>query len=162
MTPDAAGKIPQPKKLELASQALKDIKKQVERVNASAEQARKEKDVGKLNCLNAQLTQMRALARVAQLASEALVDAGGKQDPATANTQFARVIIAGEKVQRMGREADICLGQLAFLLDGRTSVDYEPAKGLPSRDVTLRRPMATQAVAPPIVRPPAASAYYEP
>jgi hypothetical protein len=160
MTPDAASKIPDPKKLEIAGQRLKEIKKHVERVSGASDQARKEKDVGKLNCLNLQLTQMRALTKVATSANEALVDAVGRQDPATASTQFARVVIAAEKIQRMGGEADICLGQLAFLMDGRTSVDVDQPEGLPSRDVTQRSPTAAPFQAPPIVRPLAASQYY--
>lgn len=160
MTPDAAAKIPDGKKLDVAAQTLKDIKKHVERIGGRSEQARKEKDVGKLNCLNLQLTQMRALAKVAQLASEALADAAGKHDSATANSQFARVVIAAEKVQRMGAEADICLGQLAFLMDGRTSIDVDQPEGLPSQDVTQRKPMSAPQAAPPIVRPLAASRYY--
>lgn len=160
MTPDAAAKIPDGKKLDLAGKGLADIKKNVERVTGRSEQARKEKDVGKLNCLNVQLTQMRALARVAQLADEALVDAVGKGDSATASTQFARVVIAADKVQRMGAEADVCLGQLAYLMDGRTSVDVDQPEGLPSRDVTLRKPPDAPWVAPPIVRPMGASRFY--
>jgi hypothetical protein len=160
MTPDLAAKIPDGKKVDVAAQGLKDIKKNVERVTDRSEQARKEKDVGKLNCLNVQLTQMRALARVAQLADEALVDAVGKADSATANTQFARIVIAVEKVQRMGTEADICLGQLAFLMDGRTNVNVDQPPDLPSRDVTLRKPVDAPFEAPPIVRPKGASQYY--
>ncbi len=160
MTPDAAAKIPDGKKLDVAAQTLKDIKKNVDRVTDRSERARTEKDVGKLNCLNVQLTQMRALARVAQLANEALVDAAGKKDSATAGTQFARIVIAGEKVQRMGAEADICLGQLAFLMDGKTNVDVDQPQGLPSRDVTLRKPMDAPYESPPIVRPLGASRFY--
>jgi hypothetical protein len=160
MTPDAAAKIPDGKKVEIAAQSVKDIKKNVERVGGRSDQARKDKDVGKLNCLNLQLTQMRALAKVAQAANEALVDAVGKQDSATANTQFTRVVVAADKVQRMGGEAEVCLGQLAFLMDGRTSVDVDQPPDLPSRDVTLRKPMAAPFEAPPIVRPLSASRYY--
>ncbi len=160
MTPDAASKIPDGKKLDVAGKSLADIKKNVERVADRSERARKEKDVGKLNCLNVQLTQMRALARVAQLADEALLDAVGKGDSATASTQFARVVIAADKVQRMGVEADVCLGQLAYLMDGRTSVEADTPEGLPSQDVTLRKPVEAPWVAPPIVRPLGASKYY--
>lgn len=160
MTPDAAAKIPDGKKVEIAAQSIKDIKKNVERVGGRSDQARREKDVGKLNCLNLQLTQMRALARVAQSANEALVDAVGKQDSATASTHFTRVVVAAEKVQRMGGEAEVCLGQLAFLMDGRTSVDVDQPSDLPSRDVTLRKPMAAPFESPPIVRPLSASTYY--
>lgn len=162
MTPDAAARIPDPKKLELSEQKLKELKKHVERVTGQSEQARREKDVGKLNCLNVQLAQMRALQKVAQAAAEALVDAVGKADSAAASAHFARVVIAADKVQRMNSEAEVCLGQLAYLMDGRTSVDVDQPEGLPSRDVTLRRPMGAPEAAPPVARPRGASVFYEP
>lgn len=160
MTPDAAAQIPDAKKLELADQNVKAIRKAVDRVASRSDDARKERDVGKLNCLNAQLTQMRGLAKVATQANEALVDAIGKKDSATASTQFARVAIAADKVARMGTEADVCLGQLAFLMDGRTSVEIEQPEGLPGRDVTKREPPPKPLATPPVVRPIAASRYY--
>ena len=131
MTPDAAAQIPDARKLEIAEQSLKTIRKTSDRVAVRSDQARAERDIGKLNCLNAQLTQIKALARVAVQAHEALADAVSKKDSATANTQFARVAIVTEKVVRMGGEADICLGQMGFLLDGQTSVQIEQPEGLP-------------------------------
>ncbi|HVO21946.1 MAG TPA: hypothetical protein VMU15_22050 [Anaeromyxobacter sp.] len=160
MTPDAAAQIPDAKKQEMAEESLKAIRKTVDRVAGRAEEARLEKDVSRLNCLNAQLTQMKGLQKVATQAREALVDAVGKRDPATANTQFARVVIASDKVLRMGGEADVCLGQLAYLVDGRTSVQMEQPEGLPSQDVTIREPPPPAAVTPPVVRPPPASKHY--
>jgi len=160
MTPDSASQVPDAKKLEIADQNLKTIRKTVDRVAGRSDEARVERDIGKLNCLNAQLTQMKGLAKVATQANDALVDAIGKKDSATANTQFARVVIATDKVVRMGGEADICLGQLAYLVDGQTSVQVEQPEGLPGQDVTIREPSPPALVTPPVVRPVAASAYY--
>jgi hypothetical protein len=160
MTPDTAAQIPDPKKLELAEQSLKTIRKTVDRVAGRSDEARVERDVGKLNCLNAQLTQMKGLAKVATQANEALVVAVSKKDSATANTQFARVAIATDKVVRMGGEADICLGQLAYLVDGQTSVQVEQPEGLPGQDVTRRAPPPPPLSAPPVVRPMNASRFY--
>jgi len=160
MTPDAAAQIPDRKKLEVADQDLKTIRKTVDRVAGRAEAARAEKDVGKLNCLNAQLTQMKGLGKVATQANEALVDALGKKDSATANTQFARVVIATDKVVKSASEAEVCLGQLAFLVDGQTQVQVEQPPGLPGLDVTQRAPPPTTAATPPVVRPRPASQYY--
>ncbi|HYD40412.1 MAG TPA: hypothetical protein VEB43_06245 [Anaeromyxobacter sp.] len=160
MTPDAASQIPDAKKVQLAEESVETIRKTVDRVAGRSDEARRERDVGKLNCLNAQLTQMRGLAKVATQASEALVDAVGKKDAATANTQFARVVIAADKVTRMSGEADVCLGQLVFLMDGRTSVEVEQPQGLPGRDVTQRDPPPKPLATPPVVRPLAASRYY--
>jgi hypothetical protein len=160
MTPDAAAQIPDAKKLEMAEQGLKTIRKTVDRVAGRSDEARVERDVGKLNCLNAQLTQMKGLAKVATQADEALVDAVSKKDSATANTQFARVVIASDKVVRMGSEADICLGQLAYLVDGQTNVQVEQPEGLPGQDVTQRTPPPPALHTPPVVRPLNASKYY--
>ncbi len=160
MTPDAAAQVPDAKKLEIAEQSLRTIRKTVDRVAGRSDEARVEKDVGKLNCLNAQLTQMKGLAKVATQANDALVDAVAKKDSATANTQFARVAIATDKVVRMGGDADVCLGQLAYLVDGKTSVQVEQPEGLPGMDVTQRTPPPPPLVAPPVVRPVPASNYY--
>ncbi len=160
MTPDAAAQIPDSRKIEIADQDLKSIRKAVDRVAGRSDEARVEKDVGKLNCLNAQLTQMKGLSKVASQANEALVDAVRKKDSATANTQFARVAIATDKVVRMGGEADVCLGQLAYLVDGQTTVQVEQPEGLPVQDVTQRSPPPPPLVAPPVVRPVHASRYY--
>ncbi len=160
MTPDTAAQVPDAKKLEIAEQSLRTIRKTVDRVAGRSDEARVEKDVGKLNCLNAQLTQMKGLAKVATQANDALVDAVAKKDSATANTQFARVAIATDKVVRMGGDADVCLGQLAYLVDGKTSVQVEQPEGLPGMDVTQRTPPPPPLVAPPVVRPVPASNYY--
>jgi hypothetical protein len=160
MSPDAAAQIPDPKKLEIAGQSLRTIRKTVDRVAGRSDEARVEKDVGKLNCLNAQLTQMKGLAKVATQANEALVDAVSKKDSATANTQFARVAIATDKVVRMGGEADVCLGQLAYLVDGTTSVEVEQPEGLPGQDVTRRAAPPPPLVGPPVARPVNASKFY--
>jgi len=157
MTPDAAAQIPDAKKLEVAEQTLKTIRKTVDRIGLRSDEARVEKDVNKLNCLNAQLTQMKGLAKVANQANDALVDAIARKDSATANTHFARVVIAGEKVVRMGNEADICVGQLAYLVDGQTTVEVGEPEGLPGQDVTVRPLPPAVAVTPPIVRPRPAS-----
>jgi hypothetical protein len=160
MTPDAAAQVPDAKKLEMSEQSLKTIRKTVDRVAGRSDQARVEKDVGKLNCLNAQLTQMKGLAKVATQANDAMVDAITKKDSATANTQFARVVIASDKVVRMGNEADVCLGQLAYLVDGKTSVQVEQPEGLPGQDVTTRSAPPPPLVTPPVVRPVNASNFY--
>jgi hypothetical protein len=160
MTPDAAAQIPDAKKLELADQGLRTIRKTVDRVAGRSDEARVERDVGKLNCLNAQLTQMKGLAKVANQANEALVEAVRKKDSATASTQFARVAIATDKVMRMGGEADICFGQLAYLVDGQTTVQVEQPEGLPGQDITQRTPPPPPLHAPPVVRPVTASKYY--
>lgn len=157
MTPDAAAQIPDATKLEMADQAVKTIRKTVDRVAGRSDEARAERDVEKLSCLNAQLTPMKGLSKVANQANEALVDAVAKKDGATANTQFSRVMISSEKVGRLGGEADVCLGQLAYLVDGQTSVQVEQPEGLPGQDVTNRSAPASPLVTPPVVRPNPAS-----
>lgn len=159
MTPDAAAQVPDAKKVQIADQNLKAIRKAVDRVAGRSEEARAEKDVGKLNCLNAQLTQMKGLGKVAAQANEALVDALAKKDRATANTQFARIVIATDKVVKSASEADVCLGQLAFLVDGQTRVQVEEPPG-PTTDVTNRPPPPTATITLPVIRPRPASQYY--
>jgi hypothetical protein len=160
MTPDAAAKIPEREKLQIADQDLKAIRSAVDRVAAHAEEARTERDVGKLNCLMAQLTQMKGLGKNASQSHEALIDALSKKDTATANTEFARVVLFANKVVKSGSDADVCLGQLAFMVDGKTTVQVEQPPDLPGLDVTQRAPPPPVAVTPPVARPPPASKYY--
>jgi hypothetical protein len=127
----------------------------VDQVSKGAEQARRERDVVKLNCVNEALTQMKALLKVAEQADLALREAISRKDP-SADAEFSRVGIAKVKVENLRRQA-ACVGQLAYLVDERTTVEVE-APDLP--DPGISRPPPPSLAAVPIVRPPPASQYY--
>jgi hypothetical protein len=140
----------------------------------------------KLNCVNEKLTQIRTLLRVAETADVALHESLANRSGAGASTgeaEFSKVAITRTKVDRLRREAEECIGQLAYMVEEKTTVEVEQPAGLPGPDeaglgVATRTENPADLVsrigvddrgrigtlpfdAPPIVivRPPAASRY---
>jgi hypothetical protein len=146
-------------KLEKSEQHVGQMKGALKRVLGRVEEARNEKDVVKLNCVNEKLTQIKALLKVAEQADVALHEAIANRDPG-ADTEFSKVGIARTKIDALRSDADQCVGQLAYVVDERTTVEVQQPEGLPGRDVTNRKPIGSSTVPPPIVRPPAASNWY--
>jgi hypothetical protein len=72
------------------------------------EQARKDKDVIKLNCVNDKLVQMKPQMNLADAAQAALTTS---EPSADRNALFAEVTIAGENIRRLREEADQCIGE---------------------------------------------------
>jgi hypothetical protein len=125
------------------------------------EEARDEKDVVKLNCVNKKLTQTKALLRVAEQADVALHEAVSKRDPG-AEAEFSKVSIARTKVDGLRAEADQCIGQLAYSVDEKTTVEVQQPSNLPDpgRDAELFGGAARRGPpfpVPPVVRPPPVS-----
>ncbi|WP_242394367.1 hypothetical protein [Anaeromyxobacter oryzisoli] len=146
-------------KLERASENLDRMKAALRQVLGRVEEARNEKDVVKLNCVNEKLTQIKALLKVAEQADIALREAIAMND-AGSDAEYSKVGIARTKVDALRGDADQCIGQLAYVVDERTTVEVQQPEGLPGRDVTNNRPPPLPSVPAPIVRPPAASRFY--
>lgn len=142
-----------PEKLDRAEGHLIRMKQVLKQVIARLEDARREKDVVKLNCVNEKLTQVKGLLKVSEQADIALQEAVARRDEA-ADSELQKVSIARVKVDQLRVEAEECIGQLAFAVDEKTTVEVEQPKDLPDRDVTLRE-------LPPlvVVRPPPASRF---
>jgi len=147
--------VPDPEKLKKSAEHLTKMRAWVDQVSREAEQARRERDIVKLNCVNEALTQMKALLKVAEQADLALLEAVSKKD-SSADAEYSRVSIARVKVESLRREAS-CIGLLAYLVDERTTVEVE-VPNLP--DPGISRPPAPSAPTPPVVRPRPASQYY--
>jgi ribosomal protein L9 len=168
---------PDQDKLEAAADNIARMKAALKLVLGRAEQARNEKDVVKLNCVNEKLTQVKALIKVAEQAdislheSVATRDVGGEAD-------FSKIAIARTKVDRLRAEAEQCIGQLAYMVDEKTTVEVEQPADLPGRDpggaglgvarrgenpadevTDLGRGHGPPFTPPPIVRPPVASPF---
>lgn len=143
-------------KLERSGQSLEKMKGALKQVLAHVEAARNEKDVVKLNCVNEKLTLLKGLLRVAEQADIALHEAVANHD-AGVDAEFNRVEIAKSKIEVIRGEADQCIGQLAYVVDERTTVEVQQPEGLPDRDVTTFRPPGPPPVVPPVVRPRPAS-----
>jgi hypothetical protein len=175
--PSTGAKAPEQEKLEAAADNIARMKAALKLVLGRAEQARNEKDVVKLNCVNEKLTQIKALLKVAEQADVALHESLASRAGA-GEAEFSKVAITRTKVDRLRREAEECIGQLAYMVDEKTTVEVEQPAGLPEAKetdlgVATRDDNPADLVArigddgrgrrgppfdpPPVVRPPAAS-----
>ncbi len=142
-----------PQKLEKAEEAIVRMKSLLKQVLSRLEDARGERDVVKLNCVNEKLAQIKGLLKVAEQSDIALQEAVAKHEEG-ADSEFAKVGIARVKVEQLRTEAEECIGQLAFIVDEKTTVEVEEPKGVTERDLTDRAPPPL-----PLSRPPAASGF---
>jgi len=149
---DKASDVPDSEKLRRSSEALTRMREALRDVLGKVEEARRTKDVVKLNCANAKLTQIKGLLRISEQADVALQEAVARKEPTAAEHEFTKVMIADQKVTQLRADAEQCIGQLAFRTDENLSVEVEEPDNLPGGDPTNP--------APPddiIVRPPPAS-----
>ena len=133
---------------------LADMREVLKDVLKVLEEARSERDIIKLNCVNEKLGQVKGLLKVSEQASVSLQEAGAKGDSETTRHEYTKIAIAREKVSQLRGEAEECIGQLAFVIDAESDVRVEIPSDLPDQDVD-RAPFPV----PPVVRPPAASQF---
>lgn len=119
-----------------ARRTIEQMKAQGGQVDKLAAQARSEKDIVKLNCVNEKLNQVRGLLKVSETAEADLREANARREDEQSLHAFAKVGIAGKKVSQLRQDAEQCIGQLAFYNDEKTQVDVEIPPGLPSDDPT--------------------------
>ena len=142
-----------PEMLDRADKDVARMKQVLKQVLGRLEEARGEKDIVKLNCVNEKLTQIKGLLKVAEQADISLQEAVARKDEG-ADSDFAKVGIARGKVDQLRVEAEECVGQLAYVVDERTQVEVEVPKDLPRGDPTDREPPP-----PPVVQAPPASRF---
>jgi hypothetical protein len=151
-------------KLEAAAEHVARMKASLKQVLGRVEEARNEKDVVKLNCVNEKLTQIKALLKIAEQADIALHEAVSNKDQA-AESEFAKIGIARTKVEGLRADSEQCIGQLAYMVDEKTTVEVQQPSNLPGEgaddEARDRRRHGPPFPAPPIVRPPPASRWYQ-
>jgi hypothetical protein len=125
-------------KLEKSAEHLAHMKTAMKQALARVEEARNEKDVVKLNCVNEKLTQIKGMLKVAEQADIALHEAISNKDPG-ADAEFAKIGIARTKADALRSETDQCIGQLAYIVDEKTTIEVQQPSDLPDRDYGLRR-----------------------
>jgi hypothetical protein len=119
-------------KLDAASDNLGRMKSSLKQVLTKAEAARSEKDVVKLNCVNEKLTQIKSLIQVAERAEVSLHEAIAKKD-GSGDSDSSKIAIARTKVDGLRNDADQCVGQLAYNVEERTTVEVEAPNSLPAK-----------------------------
>ncbi len=160
-------------RLGAAAGSIARMKAALTQVLGRAEQARNEKDVVKLNCVNEKLTQIRALIKVAEQADAALRESLATKDSG-GDAEFSKIAIARRKVEGLRTDSEQCVGQLAYMVDEKTTIEVQQPAGLPGAQdglgVARREQNPADSVTaldarneaftvPTIVRPPAASPF---
>lgn len=98
------------------------------RVEGLIGEARRAKDIIRINCLTDKLVQARASAGVAEKSYNTMSEAIGKADQGSAFHEFTRITIINQNVQVLAAEAEACVGEeLSYV--GATRVDVEEPEG---------------------------------
>ena len=117
--------------LKKAADHVSRTKAALKQVLSRVEEARNEKDIVKLNCVNEKLAQIKQILNVAEGAEMALQEAVAKSDPG-ADAEYSKIAIARGKADQLRTEAEECVGQLAFVVDEKTSVEVQQPEDLPA------------------------------
>jgi hypothetical protein len=156
--PAKASGVPDAEKLQKSAESIDKMKSSLKSVLSRVEEARNEKDVVKLNCVNEKQAQIKGLLKVAEQAEVSLKDALASKDPA-ANAEFSKIGIAKSKVDGLGNDATQCIGQLAYIVDEKTTVEVIQPPGQPDRDTTGQVKQRPPPAMPVVLRPPPASSF---
>lgn len=128
---------------------MEDVAK---RIQVLIEEARKQKDIIRINCLTDKVVQVKANQNIADRSGQALQDAAARNDRDAAFHEYTRITIVNQNVQVLSGEAEACVGEdLSYV--GATRVDVDTG-GLPPDDPTQPGPST-----PDVTRPPSASPY---
>ena len=103
---ESTEQVPDKRKLSEATQVLARLQGILKDVLKSLEEARAEKDVLKLNCVNEKLTQIKGLLRVVEQSDIALQEAVAKGDEESAQHEYAKITIARERAEQLRADAD--------------------------------------------------------
>jgi hypothetical protein len=150
---EKASDVPDVTKLERSTKALNTMREVLRDVLGKLEEARRAKDVVKLNCVNEKLTQVKGLLRISEQADVALQEAVARRETLSSEHEYTKVMIAQQKVSQLRSEAEKCIGQLAFRADENMSVEVEEPKDLPGGDPTRPRPVDEVIIRPPPTSP---------
>lgn len=136
-------------KLAAARKSIDRMREQLSQVETFVDQARKDRDIVKLSCVNEKLAQERGLVKVSEQAARDLEKALQRRDDDAALQLYSKVDIASRKVVRLRADAEQCIGQLAFYTDDRTVVEVVVPDGVANTDPTWFRTVADLEDRPP-------------
>lgn len=120
--------------LERASKDLQRLRRALTEVLSRVDDARHERDILKLLCLDERVSQIKVLLTVAERAETALTEAVISLDEGSASVEQSKISIARAKVDGLRGEAAACIGQLAYEVQERTEVVVEEPDDLLSED----------------------------
>jgi hypothetical protein len=107
----------------------------LKRIQVLQDQAKREKDIIRLNCVTDKVVQVRVNMSIAEQSMASLQEAVTRADEGERTHEFTRLTIVNQKVQVLGAEAENCIGEdLSFV--GATKVDIEIDPNIPQYDPT--------------------------
>lgn len=122
------------------------------RVQQMLDEARRERDIMRVTCLNDKLTQVNANLRTASSRSDALREAVQMNDDDRRNHEFTVMTVLSQKFRTLEQEANQCIGQDIFET-GTTRVETSIDPSTPDEDPST---VPTQPYEPvPFIPPPA-------
>jgi hypothetical protein len=151
---ESGEKLSDSEKLSRSSAIIAKMRQTLKEVLQKLTEAREQKDVVKLNCINEKLTQIKGFIKIGEQADLALQEAVAKSDSGAADHEYTKVEIAGQRVAQLRADTEACIGQTAFEgSNGQTHVDVTEPADLPSVATS-----PSPAGPPVVVTPPPASA----
>ena len=144
-----------PEMLRQGQEYRQQIQSIVFQIQAQSEQAKRDKDVIRLNCLLDKATQVKVNGNIMDQSLQALQDAVSHRDEGAQLHEYTRITIINQKAQVLRIEADACVGAETNYV-GPTKVVVESPPGL-TATIDLPAPAA-----PPVTvidRPPVASPF---
>jgi hypothetical protein len=85
-----------------------------ERLTRMLDEARREKDILRANCVNRKLTEVNANARNVEQRSKALKDAAAGGDEGRRNHEYTVLTVLSAKLDSLNQEASQCLGESVY------------------------------------------------
>jgi hypothetical protein len=117
-----------------------------ERLSRMLDEARRDKDIMRANCVNRKLTEVNANARNVEQRRKALKDAADARDEARVDHEYTVLSVLSQKLDSLNVEATQCVGQSI----------YEPGASQVTTTVPATAPTLDPAVVPAPPPPPAA------
>jgi hypothetical protein len=137
----------------------REYRKQIDgilsQVQGQVEQARKAKDVIRLNCLLDKLTQVKANGNIMDQALQGLQECVARRDESAELHEYTRITIINQKAEVLRTEADGCVGAETNYV-GPTKVEVETPAGLQD---SVDQPPAPALPVAVVDRPPVASPF---
>ncbi|HJL16250.1 MAG TPA: hypothetical protein RMH99_11375 [Sandaracinaceae bacterium LLY-WYZ-13_1] len=121
------------------------------RVLAMLDEARRERDIIRVTCLNDKLTQINAHRRTLESRAENLEDAINTGDESRRNHEFTVITVIGQHFRTLEQEASSCIGQDIFET-GTTRVVTDIDPSTPDEDLIIDEPPGPVV---PFIPPPA-------
>ena len=114
----------------------KNMGEVLKRIQVLQDQAKREKDIIRLNCVTDKVVQVRVNISIAEQSMASLQEAVTRADEGERTHEFTRLTIVNQKVQVLGAEAENCIGEdLSFVGATRVDIDIDP--NIPTYDPTL-------------------------